>query len=73
MTKIELFPGCEDVLSPGPFMSGLLAQGFAEKHVEVVDAVLALHGIAAPIVSGGLQAALHGFANVHVFLLSPCR
>ena len=52
------------------FVRRLLAEKSAEKHVEMVNAVLSLHRIAAAIVRGGLQAALDGFANVHVFLLN---
>jgi hypothetical protein len=36
----------------------------------VVDAVFAFRAIAPSIVTGGLQAALNGLANVHVFPLN---
>ena len=47
----------------------LHSQKFAEEHVEVVDAVFAFYGVAAAVVSGGVQAALHVFAEQDIFLL----
>ena len=46
-----------------------LAEEFAEQHVKVVDAVFALHGIAATVIGRGTQAALDVFAEKYVFLL----
>ena len=45
------------------------AEEFAEQHVEVVDTVFALDGVAAAVVGGRAQAALHVFAEQNVFLL----